>query len=343
MRTIVCAAILILFAGCAPKTKFPEIAPGLAAEEARKQREAVVDARIADHDRLWNVAFRIAGSNADLCGDGVRPRFGFLSVTLDQIPEEWKEVWRDRLGVGENPTIMAVAKGSPAERAGLRPGDRLLRIGDTDIGTGRDALAKADLPDDGRPMDVVIEREGGRRTLTASRARVCHHPVTLTYDDRVNAFADGKNVIITTGMLRFARKDEELALIVGHELAHNTRGHIDSKRANMLIGGLLGAAVSVFIGVDVTNTGMQAGAGAFSQEFEAEADYVGVYHAARAGYDMRGAASFWRRMAVAHPRAIHLAGSTHPSTAQRFLAIEKAADEVDRKRKAGQPLVPEER
>ena len=189
----------------------------------------------------------------------------------------------------------------------------------------------------------MIERDGAERRLTANPARVCNYPAVLVKDDKVNAFADGKRMAITSGMLRFAQRDEELALIVGHELAHNTRGHIEAKKGNMIIGGLLGAAASVLIGVNVTDIGAQAGAGAFSQDFEAEADYVGVYHVARAGYDVKSAASFWRRMAVAHPKGIHLAGSTHPSTATRFLAIEKAAEEVDRKRAGNAPLVPEER
>ena len=38
-----------------------------------------------------------------------------------------------------------------------------------------------------------------------------------------------------SGMLRFAQQDEELALIVGHELAHNSRGHIAAKTANMAL------------------------------------------------------------------------------------------------------------
>ena len=343
MRVVLCAALLILAAGCAPNARFPDIDPELAESEARKQRAAVVEARIGDHARLWNVAFPIATANAELCGERIRPQFGFLSVTLDRFDDPWKDAWRSQLGVGNWPTVMVVAKGSPAERAGLRRGDRLLRIGGTEIGTGRNALAEVDLPEDAGPTEFAIEREGTERTLTASPARACDYPVALAYNDIVNAFADGDRVVVTTGMLRFAREDRELALVVGHELAHNTRGHIESKRANMLIGGLLGAAVSVLVGFDLASTAIQAGAGAFSQEFEAEADYVGVYHAARAGHDVRGAASFWRRMAVAHPRAINLAGSTHPSTAKRFLAIQRAAEEVDRKREAGLPLVPEER
>ena len=343
MRIVIAAALLILAAGCAPKSKFPDVDPGLAEAEARKQRAAVVDAQIRDQARLWNIVFKIAASNAELCGTKVASWFGFLTVTEDRYDGAWKDAWRSQLGVGAEPTIMVVAKGSPAERAGLRPGDRLLRIGDTVLGTGKRAMAEVSTPLGAGATDLVIERDGAERRLTANPARVCNYPAVLVKDDKVNAFADGKRMAITSGMLRFAQRDEELALIVGHELAHNTRGHIEAKKGNMIIGGLLGAAASVLIGVNVTDIGAQAGAGAFSQDFEAEADYVGVYHVARAGYDVKSAASFWRSLAVAHPKGIHLAGSTHPSTAKRFLAIEKAADEVDRKRAGNAPLVPDER
>ncbi len=144
-------------------------------------------------------------------------------------------------------------------------------------------------------------------------------------------------------MLRFAETDEEVALVLGHELAHNTRGHIASRQGNALIGAIFGAVLTGLTGVDVTNLGSQIGAGAFSQDFEAEADYVGVYHTARAGFDIANAASFWRRMGLSHPQAIHLSGSTHPSTATRFLAIEKTVDEIETKRANNLPLVPDER
>ena len=92
----------------------------------------------------------------------------------------------------------------------------------------------------------------------------------------------------------------------------------------------------------MTNLGAEAGAAAFSQEFESEADYVGVYHAARAGFDVSNAATMWRRMGTKNPRSISLLGTTHPSTAKRYLAIEKAVQEIELKRQAGLPLVPEE-
>ena len=87
--------------------------------------------------------------------------------------------------------------------------------------------------------------------------------------------------------------------------------------------------------------GRSAGGRAFSQDFEKEADYMGVYLAVRAGYDVSNAADFWRRMAIEHPGSVkqnYL--STHPSTPERSVGIERTVREIERKRSRGLALVP---
>ena len=111
-------------------------------------------------------------------------------------------------------------------------------------------------------------------------AMVCNYPTFLRDDDSVNAFADGSRIIVTSGLMRFAEADDELAFVIGHELAHNTMGHIESKTGNMILGGIVGAILTGLSGVNVIDPMMQVGVLAFSQAFEAEADYVGVYYAA---------------------------------------------------------------
>ena len=57
-----------------------------------------------------------------LCGDKVRKTIGFLAATLEQYSgraREWRETAREVLGVGERPTVVHVAEGSPAHLAGL--------------------------------------------------------------------------------------------------------------------------------------------------------------------------------------------------------------------------------
>src|SRR5262249_1990330 len=81
------------------------------------------------------------------------------------------------------------------------------------------------------------------------------------------------------------------------------------------------------------------GAQMFSQDFESEADYVGMYFLVRAGYPMNGVEDFWRRMAVENPRGVRLAYS-HPTYAQRFVALPAVRQEITEKITTGAPLVP---
>jgi predicted Zn-dependent protease len=78
---------------------------------------------------------------------------------------------------------------------------------------------------------------------------------------------------------------------------------------------------------------------AYSVGFEREADYVGAYYAARAGYDTKSTEEIWRRMALVHPHSI-LSGRTHPIAAVRFLQIQKTTAEIEEKKRRGQPLNP---
>ena len=175
-------------------------------------------------------------------------------------------------------------------------------------------------------------------------ARVCDYDVLLAESDALNAFADGEAVYLTTGMLRFAAADVELQAVIAHELAHNTEGHVDRTIRNALLGGLLGAIVDIAaasqgIYADATLSGLEAGAEAFSQEFEREADYVGIYYLERAGIDASEAATFWRRMAAENVDSI-VYGATHPTSPERFVNMNAAVAEVRVKREAGEPLLP---
>jgi predicted Zn-dependent protease len=75
---------------------------------------------------------------------------------------------------------------------------------------------------------------------------------------------------------------------------------------------------------------------------EAEADAVGLYFAARAGYAVKDAPNVWRRLAAQNPAHIS-AGRDHPSTAERFLGLEAVRDEILMRQAAGLPLIPRPR
>lgn len=169
----------------------------------------------------------------------------------------------------------------------------------------------------------------------------CYFPVELVDDQTINAFADGNKVYIPVGMIRFAENDDELALVVGHELAHNTLSHASKKAGNSAIGSIFDLLVLATTGVDTAGAFGDMASHAYSQSFESEADYLGMYIIASSGYDVDKATLFWRRMAVEHPSAIAKRyDSTHPSTPERFAALSDTLDEIRIKQDKGFTLMP---
>ncbi|MFL5562034.1 MAG: M48 family metalloprotease [Gemmatimonadaceae bacterium] len=77
-----------------------------------------------------------------------------------------------------------------------------------------------------------------------------------------------------------------------------------------------------------------------SQDFEREADCVGMYILARAGRPYADAPNFWRRMGQESPGSIKYA-STHPASAERFIRLDKPVAEIQAKVASGAPLLPE--
>lgn len=175
----------------------------------------------------------------------------------------------------------------------------------------------------------------------------CYYYFRLALDNELNSHADGKTVVIYSGMMHFLENDDEVAVLMGHELAHNMMGHIDAGRTNVAAGALVGAVVDgiaasqgIHTGGGWMDTGAQVGRLSYSVAFEEEADYVGLYIAARAGYDIRKAPGMWRRMTVEDPDSL-FREVTHPANPKRAATLQKAIEEIEYKRKHRIPLVPD--
>lgn len=342
-------ACLLALAGCAgPTTRPAHLDPAAVALEAERQRDIALKDRLELQSRLSRVAWPILRAGTPLCEQRVRWMSGAVFVTRGDLPAEEAEAAARLLGIGERLGVLVVVDGSPAARAGLEPGDELVSFNGTDLAGGNpsgrrfaESLEKA--LEGGQPASFGLRRNGAPLTVTVAPEQLCDYPAVVVDGAEVNAYADGEAIYFTRGMTRFAARDEELALIVGHELAHNVMGHIDAKRLNAGIG-LLFDLLAAAGGVNTQGAFSNLGAMAYSKDFEEEADYVGLYLTALAGVDVTDAADFWRKMATLSPEGIESAyGSTHPSHPERFLHIEQSVAEVNTKRAAGLSLVPEAR
>lgn len=333
-------------------TQLATLEPALVEAEQQKQRALAIRTQWDQQARLDSVSYPLLKAAVPLCEGNTALGVGFHFGDIHGIEQRWVHASEQALGLKSTPTVVRVAHGSPAHRAGLQQHDELVKVGTHMVVPGVDAIKKlgAYLTEyrkgDPRDLPIVIRRNGQEQTLTLQPEAVCRYGTWVTNDGALNAYADGNNVIITTTMMRFV-EDDELASIVGHEIAHNAMGHLEAKQKNALLGALAGAIGDIALasmGVNsegyFTSQGLQAGAMTFSQDFEREADYVGLYVMALANQPLENAPRLWRHLAAANPGSIAMA-SSHPTTAERFVRMEKVIEEIEQKRKEGKPLRPE--
>jgi hypothetical protein len=249
------------------------------------------------------------------------------------------------------PTIVNVVDGGPAAKGGVMTGDVIVGVND-DPPPDTDATAWFNqhlANSGGRSMRLSVVRNGQPKTLNVVPQTICSVPYLVADKATTNAFTDGKRIVVHAGVLRVAQTDAELALVVGHELAHVNMAHLDKRKQNMAAGAVGGLAADVafaVIGVNTggafTKAGTDVGAIAYAADFEREADYVGAYYAARAGYDVAGVERFWRTLAQENPKQVVYAG-LHPTTPERFVQMQKTVAEISDKKRRNAALVPERR
>jgi metalloendopeptidase OMA1, mitochondrial len=159
----------------------------------------------------------------------------------------------------------------------------------------------------------------------------------LFENDDINAFAlPGGKVGVYTGLFKIVHSEDDLAVVVGHEIAHVTARHGAERMSHGVLIDLGGALLDTVLANQEAEVrdgwksayGMGATLGVvlpFSRGNEAEADEIGLVYAARGGYDPRMAIGFWKRMKEATAGADKPPEwlSTHPSDDTRIKKIEE--------------------
>src|SRR6266849_949424 len=150
-------------------------------------------------------------------------------------------------------------------------------------------------------------------------------------ENSINAGTTFGKIMVTEGMMRFVRSDDELAMILGHELAHLTQGHVSHGAVNNTLLGIGSAIASVIVPGAGQATGLlgQMFLNHFNQDQEREADEVGLRSAYAAGYDPEVAVRVMQRMAEEVPQTA-TAGffSSHPSSVERAAALQRLAAQL---------------
>ncbi len=344
---VLLAGLAMGLAGCVTRSTLPMVLdPERVQSEAEIQRIIALESLFFDEIRINRVSFPLLKTALPLTGKPPRPYLGIYFANKHSFQHSFQETASELYGVAEELTILDVVPNSPADQSGLMKGDVLLSLNREPLPVGAEAP---------QLIDTFLERHLGPNessALSVARgdqilrleivpAAIADYEIVLNRKQNVNARATGKKIIINRGLLRFAESDNELALVISHEIAHNVMRHVRAVMTNYAIGTLVDIAATSVGVVTVNSVGVGA---ALSQAkaFEAEADYVGLYIMAQAGLPIEEAPEFWRRMSAIYPGTIrrHMI-STHPPSPERSVALEESIKEIRAKQQAGQPLNPD--
>lgn len=356
MRVLICVVCVLGAAsqfGCvAPTTLQRSISPEQIKREEANQRLFVVRGNLEQDRRLYGIAYPLLRDARNLC-PSTAPKVGLRVASRSDYRAEWRMA-AAAAGISDSLTVTAVSPESPADAAGIAPGDRIVSLGPQELTSAAnltktfgEQISRTLASGSGRAQLGYVH-EGVRRDVILVADTLCDYDVNVVPDQTVNAFADGRAVYVNTGMM-LMMTDEELTTVLAHEIAHNAMRHVQAQSQNAAAGAIFGAILDIFAATQGVNTGGEftgqfgrLAAMTYSQDFEREADYVGMYLLASANKSLERAPNLWRKMAMANPGSIRFA-SSHPTTVERYVRLEQTANEIATKRSQGLALRPETR
>jgi predicted Zn-dependent protease len=259
------------------------------------------------------------------CGCSLHARRRFqlgLGATL-ALGSAWPAWAREGVDVGKKSIFTGAVPAAELEKSAA---DQYLQM--RQEANGKQALAGADHPQLVR-LRAIAERLVPYTYEWNDRARQWRWEVNLIIDKQLNAFCmPGGKIAFYTGILaQLQLSDDEVAMIMGHEMAHALREHARERMGKTAATrGVVEIGAAIFglgnIGRAVASQGAQLLTLKFSREDESEADLVGMELAARAGFDPSSGVTLWQKMMAANKGAPPQFLSTHPSSSTRIKDIQ---------------------
>lgn len=301
-------AFLLTLVAAAPAAA--QTAPVIAAGNGSYLRES-------DY-RVQAIVYRLGAAGRALCAETL-PLAGLAFHHLAEYAGAERPRAIADYAIDRGPGILSVIEGSPAARAGLRAGDVVVAVNGAPVASPAAIAAAADWRSRVADAEAALEEQlrlgparldllrGGRPVVVTLAAEPgCPARGRLARSNQANAFADGRYAIMTTRFLGFFRTDEELAVAMAHELAHNILRHPQQLEAEGVPHGMM------------RHLGRNA---RLVRATEIEADRLSVRLLAVAGYDLGAILPFWRRVHSRGDSILYLV-SAHPSLAARRRVIE---------------------
>jgi hypothetical protein len=327
MRTMTLRILFVAALATAPVPLGAAQSPSLTPTPSRAQAAAAPGSflRAADH-RIVAIVYRLGLGGRAHC-PAPFPLTGIAFHHLADYRAEDRAAAAARYGLDRGPGILSVVDGSPAAAAGLQAGDVLVSVNGAAFPPSAAIAAESRVRDRRAmirtaeelfedhlrrgPATLEVARGAHVRTVRLSPIPGCPARGRLARSEQDGAFADGRYAIMTTDFLDFFRSDDELAVALAHELAHNILGHPQQLREQGVPNSFL------------RHLGRNA---RLVRATEVEADKLSVRLLHGGGYDLDAILPFWRRL-LGRLDSRLMVVSAHPGLAsrERYLADEIAA------------------
>ncbi len=339
------ALLLLSACGTMPTTgNNPPATPTPSTTSATPARDATLEALIARQERVYRIAAPLIIKNAVLCRTQARPLLGFTAKNVHSYPPELAGAARKTLGLGERLQVMQVLDGSGAQKAGMARGDILQTLQDLPMPEGPQAeneAAKLLAPVLKNLTDIRVRvlRRGQPVDLQVPLTLACAFAIDIGNAPNVNAYTDGRRIMMTRGLLDALPGDDDVAVILARELAHNVLQHPRQLQQTATLSGVIDSLLP--LKPDPASYTGSSGIKPTPEKMDQEADRLALFMLARAGYDPLNLSKVSQRLAEIAPSSqINSYSALHPWTEERRTLVQAIVKEIRQKQAAKKPLVP---
>ncbi|MSR77645.1 MAG: PDZ domain-containing protein [Candidatus Omnitrophica bacterium] len=334
LRTVFLAALVSSCASTGPEVSSQEL----------KQTKEVFNQKFFQASRGWmpriyRVGYRLLKSPVPGHSDLV-PKYQFTGVGVDELKDYARKAYAIEKSV-KGVLVVGTYPGSQAEKMDVLTGDVITKINGKKV-KSLGSYFKKIRSTNAKTVEAEIVRQG-KTILRTFPVEKVYYNAQFFLEPTPNFDANSlfSKIQIGIGALRYCRNDDELSVIMGHELAHTVLKHslktlgvgIGTGLAYGAVAGVVDAFTFPGVGNLVTSPIQRATDAVVSRRYEREADYYGMQHALHAGFNVGAGAKIFSRLASDAPgfQILAYTFSTHPESPERFLRLEKMVEEFRQK------------
>jgi len=306
-------AAFLLITGCASTNSGPQISQSELKKLEDEIETMATEIYINDLVSVWKVGLKVLSI---LPEEAFKKRAVIGALVVDNTENIARYY---KLPTEEGCVVVGVIDDYIADLAGIKEGDIIKEIEGKKINDSKDVAFKAD-----EVATVIVERSDTKLSFDVIPEVQPYVRIRLKETGKINAYAKFSGIEFTTGMVHFVEDEDELAVIMGHELAHLTAKHLPKNISMAALCGTLGGLTGPF--APLTTQALYA---PYSRKNEREADYLGLIYAHNAGYDVQKGAALWKRFALEIPRSRSKSFlRSHPASPERILRVKMVGEMI---------------